>query len=430
MIVGATVNYSDIAERLSEMVANVTDKAARAANILIIYRTRNLRELFSDLYAQVFLFYRDAIQWYAKSKVARAFESFNANLVKPYEKAATKIESLLTEMYREANVANSAQIAVFFEDIEDRLRNQRGQYTDRDDLVFAGRQGRRLLLSMHESADLQREVFRISESQRMEPTENMSIQTNVEGLLSRVEARTLGSQLQKFVVGSEGPSLFKDGMFWLPEPRICSMLSDWISPDTLLSTLWIGSPSSSPGFSGSRAAALTAVVTAWDSEMPVISHFCGRPYFGDLAEGCTVEEVGLIGLVYSLVAQLLQFNVKDDNFQVSEERFAQLNGSRASWPGALLLFKELLRTTPHVTRCVIDGLNGLSSSDGADWCGDLLQTLMEHRKSFAKDFKILLTTTGQSRVLPDYICREDTVVTQEVAREVIRGGRWLNMTKR
>lgn len=429
LIVNAAVNHNDIAERLSEMVADIADKATRAASMVMIYRTKSFRELFSDLYAQVFLFYRDAIEWYAKSKVAKVFDSFNANLVKPYEKAAAKIENLVTEMYREAEVARSAQMAVLAENFEDELQRQRNQVTDRDDLVFAGRQGRRLLMLMHDSAHLEEALPQSRANRLIEAAVEENSADDANDLLNRAETKALSSQLGPYVIGTEGPSLFKDGKFWLPDIDISIKLGDWMSPDTTLSILWITSPVSARDFPGSRAAALVALVAAWESGIPIISHFCARPYHGDLSQGRSVEKVGLIGLIYSLVIQLLQFNVKDDTFRASKDAFDKLDGTDGSWPDALALLRDLLQSTPQLQRCIIDGLNDLCFSSGAEWCGAFLHMLLEHQKT-TPGFKILLTTTGQSRVLPQYVPVKDRILVQTGAKEVIREGRWVKAGER
>ena len=430
LIVNAAVNHNDIADRLSEMVADIADKATRAASMVMIYRTKSFRELFSDLYAQVFLFYRDAIEWYAKSKVAKVFDSFNANLVKPYEKAAARIENLVTEMYREAMVARSAQMAVLAESFEDELQRQRSQITDREDLVFAGRQGRRLLMLMHDSAHLEEALPQSKANRLIEAVVEEDSADDANGLLDRAGTKGLSSQLKPYIVGTEGPSLFKDGKFWLPDVDISIKLSDWMSPDTTLSMLWITSPASAQGFPGSRAAALVALVAAWESKTPIISHFCARPYHGDLYPGRSVEKVGMIGLVYSLNIQLLQFNVKDDAFRTSKDAFDRLDGSDGSWPDALALLRDLLQSTPQLQRLIIDGLNDLCFSSGAEWCGGFLHMLLEHQRTATPGFKILLTTTGQSRVLPQYIQVEDRILVQTGAKEVIREGRWVKAGER
>jgi hypothetical protein len=429
LIVNAAVNHNNIVERLSEMVADIADKATRAASMVIIYRTNSFRELFSDLYAQVFLFYRDAIKWYAKSKVSKMFDSFNANLVKPYEKAAARIENLVTEMYREAMVARSAQMAVLAESFEDELQRQRSQVTDRDDLVFAGRQGRRLLMLMHDSAHLEEALPQSKTNRLIEAVVEEDATDDAKDQLNRAGTKALSSQLEPYVVGTEGPSLFKVGKLWLPDIDISIKLGDWMSPDTPISTLWITSPTAARGFPGSRATALVTLVAAWESSLPIISHFCARPYHGDLAQGHSVEKAGLIGLVYSLIIQLLQFNVKDDAFKPSRDTFDKLDGSDESWPGALLLLKSLLQSTPQLQRLIIDGLNDLCFSSGSEWCADLLNMLLEHQRTATPGFKILLTTTGQSRVLPQYIEVKDRILVQTGAKEVIREGRWIKGEK-
>lgn len=430
VIVGAAVNHNDFAEKLSEMVADIADKASRAARLVMIYRTQSFRELFSDLYAQVFRFYRDAIEWYGKSKMARALDSFNANLIKSHEKAAAKIEGLLREIYCEADVARSAQITVVMEDIEARLRDQRAQYTDHDDLIFAGRESQRLMLTMHRSMRIEVAPSHQSKIQSIKVVEDKDPRPSTVRYINRLGARESIDRLKTFVVGSGGPSLFKDGKLWLPEIETSVKLSDWLSPDSKVSTLWATCPANSDDFPGSRAAALATVVTAWKSNMPIISHFCARPYHGELAKGRTAEQVGLIGLVYNLIIDLLQFNVEDDVFQVSEEVLEKLDGSDDSWEGGLLLLQDLLGTTPQVQRCVVDSLNELCSSSGAEWCDAFLQLLFEHQKTSTFGFKILLTTSGQSRVLPRYVDGRNKVSVAGGTRLSVRNGEWVEALRK
>ncbi|KAH6639550.1 hypothetical protein C7974DRAFT_134219 [Boeremia exigua] len=426
MIVGAAANYSDIAERLSEMVADITDKATRAAHAVLIFPTHDFRDLFSRLYAQVFLFYRDAIQWYAKSKFERALESFNESLVKPYETAAARIESLLIEIYRQGDLAFWAKDFLFKEDIENQIRRQREQVQDRDSLLSAGRQGKRLLLLNFEHASFDTPSQSADEEQLLLTTDKQARVPIVLENLSRESMRALSAQLTPFIFGTEGPSLFNDGQVWLPEVDIASKLSKWMSPDTQSSVLWISSPATSRDYPSSRAAAMIMAATAWKSNMSIVSHFCSRPGYGCVPDGQMIEQVGMLGLVYSLVVQLLQFHVERDAFSFSRDKFEKLDGSDESWPGALLLLQDLLRATPQLQGCIVDGLNDLSFSSGAEWCGAFLNMLLEHQRTYSPGFKLLLATTGQSRVLPDYVQVKDRVFAQRGAKEVIRGGRWLN----
>ena len=128
--------------------------------------------------------------------------------------------------------------------------------------------------------------------------------------------------------------------------------------------------------------------------------------------------------MYSLISQLLQFQFDEDTFEASQDALRRLDGSDESWPAALELFSALLSATPHLSICVIDNLNDLAFGASAQWCDAFLAVLFNHQKSSAGIFRILLTTTGQSRVLQDHVNISDRVFTQTEAREVIRGGRW------
>jgi hypothetical protein len=194
--------------------------------------------------------------------------------------------------------------------------------------------------------------------------------------------------------------------------------------DAKSSTLWIASPDVSETFPSSRAAALTALVAARHSEVPLISHFCERPRPTELCPGRDVEKVGLIGLIYSLIAQLLQFNVTNDSFRISEAQLLKLDGSDDSWSVAVEVFSYLWETTTKLSYCIIDGPNDLSFSGGTEWCDDLLGVILKDRKS-GPPVRILLTTTGQSRVLPDHVPVDAQIFAVRGAREGMRNGPWV-----
>lgn len=425
LIVTAAVNHRDIAELLSEAVADIADKASHAARFLLIYPSNStLRRLFAGLYAHVFLFYRDTIHWYTESKLVRTFKSFDAGLKERYQKAKTRIEDCLSEIYRVAGVAHVAEFSCRFEILEEKYDRMTQLLSDGFDQMLAGQAAQRTLEAMVASAAIER---------RIESTNALclgeSSVTEVPGIapgyVDRAHARTISKALSSLIVGTRGPALLQGGRFWIPDGNISVRLGDWIGSNAESPTLWIYSPMLSRGFSSSRAAALVAAVSAWDAELPIISHFCARLQSADLGTGRTQEEVGMIGLVYSLLTQLLDFEVEQDAFQASSDQLAKLDGSNASWPEALDLLTKLVRTTPQVQHCIIDGLNDLCFSSGADWCNVFLAVLFEHQKTSTHGFKILLTTTGSSRVLPDFVETNDKVLIQRAAKEVVRGGKWV-----
>lgn len=413
----------------------ITDKAARAAQILILIRTKAIRGLFSELYAQVFLFYRDAMEWYMKSKAARFIDSFNEKMKGRYEKAAAKMDAIIQEMYRTRELGHHAMDMVHWTEQERRaiVSIQRKQTKDKDELACAGRKAEQLCLSHHRRAWV--EAWNARQTQRYKPRDAQFIHEQptaqaLSSLIVRATAKELAVGTQKYIVGDEGHSLFNDGRFWLPHVDVAAKLSNWIGNERGSSTLWITSLNvSKPEAAGSRAAALNALVAAWTAELPVISHFCERPRYATLARGREAEKVGLIGLVYSLIAQLLQFEFEDDTLEVPQEQIESLNGSDESWPDALNILSTLLKATPHLGTCIIDGLNDLTFAEGSVWCSAFLGMLFAHQKSSTSVFRVLLTTAGRSRVLQHHVDDANHFFTQTDAEEVIRDGQWYKMSE-
>lgn len=98
--------------------------------------------------------------------------------------------------------------------------------------------------------------------------------------------------------------------------------------------------------------------------------------------------MGLIGLVYSLIRQLLQFNVEENDLDLSPERFAKLDGTMDSWECSLDLLEDLLDRTRFLPYCVIHGLNKLDWSAGAVACEEFLDILLRRQQKAGSDFNI------------------------------------------
>ncbi|KAF1828581.1 hypothetical protein BDW02DRAFT_603293 [Decorospora gaudefroyi] len=422
LIISAAVNHDEIADTIAETVTKITEKAARAAKILLVLHTRAIRELFSELYAQVFLFYRDAIEWYMKSKASRLFGNFNEKMKERYENAAEKIE----DDYAFSRMQRTEQ------ERRDEILLQRQQTFDSFTLACAGRNAQQLLLSSHKRACVEASTTdNVGDDNRPGIPAPAGMAQTVSSSMARGAAKSLSVVLEQSIVGSEGHSLLNNGMFWRPGSDVAIELHNWIDIVATTPTLWISSPDiSSLDVSASCAAAMNILVVAWETNLPVVSHFCERPRFATLAEGRDVEKLGLIGLVYSVIFQLLQFSFDDEEFEIPEGDMRNLDGSDESWPQALDLLSALLKATPRLALCVVDGLNELAFAAGEEWCGAFLEVLFEHQRSTTPGtFKVLLTTSGQSRVLQDHVQVTDRMFTHTGAQEVIRGGRWVKSSK-
>lgn len=155
---------------------------------------------------------------------------------------------------------------------------------------------------------------------------------------------------------------------------------------------------------------------AREHDIPAISHFCA-------ASSHQSKEAGLLGLVYSLIRQLIDLSPPmldfDSNCDLSTERFHRLNGTMSSWTDAVGILNTLLRYKPPVLFCVIDALDLLEDASTQHHIRTLVDMLVSHtirsstapadaeqgststEESLSKDgiLKVLFTTAGQCRAI-------------------------------
>jgi hypothetical protein len=141
----------------------------------------------------------------------------------------------------------------------------------------------------------------------------------------------------------------------------------------------------------------------------------------------SIEQLGLVGVVHSLLSQLLQFSGAEDQLDASEESLVALDGGKASWGASLKALRALLDRTPVLMYCVIDGLNDLEWEDGGDWGRQFLDVLLARQRQAGTVFNLLLTTAGQSRVLASSIDLKNRHLATKGARELARVGRRIEL---
>ncbi|KAI3316662.1 hypothetical protein HD806DRAFT_517086 [Xylariaceae sp. AK1471] len=428
-LVKAAKNHSDIAETLSDSIASISDKVATCSNLIVIIKTQRLRKKLANIYARMFEFYRDAITWYLQSKLSRVFSSFNENLKKGCTNATNDLEDCISELYREASVGSTAMIAMLYNEVsclKTELRRQRRNYGQQD--TSAGRR----MFTLMEASWMENRSYKgtlgAAKPDRLaiEPTSNIE-EVTASGI-TRAEARTYSHAIKPFIIGDEGSGLFGEGGgFWLAEDEVLPKLRTWMVENAAPRTLWVSSPYDVAGTTSARAAALAVVTAAWQAETPLISHFCQRPQPSEMRAGMSIAQVGLVGMLYSLILQLFQFSAAEDNLEVSRESLAALDGSYESWSASLEVFRALLERTPVLMYCVIDGLNDLEWGGGGKECRQVLDVLLARQRQAGTVFNILLTTAGQSLVLPSYVQLKDRHIATKGAKEVARFGRRIEL---
>jgi hypothetical protein len=205
--------------------------------------------------------------------------------------------------------------------------------------------------------------------------------------------------LEKYIVGDSGLNILAQSKQWLVESNAKVKLEGWLSPGDTPQLLWISGPLEPRHLSGARAASLAVVATANSIGAPFISHFCDKPPRHLQTEEQDLEKVGLIGLVYNLILQVVKLRIENSNLTINGERFNALNGTIESWPQSLSILDDLLQDVSGVQYCAIHGLNDLESGTGFEWCSQMVDLLLKHHRAENTAFNLLFTTTGQCRVL-------------------------------
>lgn len=368
----------------------------------------------------MFRFYRDAIEWYLSSSKSKFFGSFNEKIKMGFTDSVRAIKEIISRMINLCHIGNAARGISIHRDTalikEEVLRQRQNQWAQNGTEIDPGEFMQALLKVMYQFQAMEKpepeQITAKAEQQAIEDTRE-SVPTN-----SRSELREIARQMEPYVVGTEGHSLLGSDQFWMPGPKVASVLQEWMAKVELPQTLWVSGPavSGTVSMTSSKASAMNVVLAAWTVHSPIISHFCERPHHG--SDSVTCERSGMVGLVYSLIIQLLQFNVEDDQLNLDLKDMSRLDGSIASFSEGLKVLYQLFACTQDLRFCVIHNLNALEWGGGAEWCHDFLDVLFRAQGNCRASLKILLTTSGSSRVLAERIPARSQCFAEQFAQQV------------
>ena len=466
MIRQASVNHSSIAELLSQKVADLTDRVAACAKYLIGTPTDDMKRQLSNMYSLLFGFYRTALSWFLKSSTSRFLDSFNKNLEASFQDSARKIEDQVSLMQLEADAAKGALLRAIWlqgqageqkreashQEVKGLLERHRFEQRQlfheiRQQPYLAGQEMGNLLLETFKAGaqmvDSQFQAGNLIETDsaiRKTPSRVIEDATtdehSVRPSISREDARRQSKHLDALITGDTGSGLLARGSIDRidreAQIRVESMLAD----TDRSRSLWISGPVRAGTSDSAQSMALLVVASAIDAGTPSLSHFCEpRTNVVDVEDlELTSEEAGLLSVLYSFIRQLLQFSAPTKSFESDRANtqavlnhtrfdFNKLGQNRQCWPKALDVLRSLLDATPGLRLCVLHGLNDLENLAGYSWCHDLLELLAEYQAqaSSTTRFHILLTTSGQSRVLGEAVDGLDRYQIRRPSRRPRRG---------
>lgn len=274
------------------------------------------------------------LEWYLQTRFDRFMRSFNENLLKEFEEASHQLDESVTELYREAGVANSAMLRMLLGQVTDlrmELSRQRKHYEVQD--ALSGQRMQKMMQLWSEKTQLER----LLEKAVLSPAPNMEIPPGREEISTddAINDDVLQSSIRRlddFIIDENSQGSFTNGRFWVTDKETVIKLHSWTQGDSSR-TIWITSPyEAGIAMPSSRAAAMATVAAAWQAETPIISAICKRVRQDKLRSSMSTEEVGLISLTYDLIRQLLQFSsVAERVTTVKEEDLKSLSGEASTW---------------------------------------------------------------------------------------------------
>jgi len=380
-----------------------------------------MRQRLAAIYLQVFAFFHKAIKWFESSKL---ISSLNNSLFGEFDGCIKEIKVAVGNMHREGGtggLAEGRETRLLAEENNMMLREGDRLAVENNLLLRTYHERfnklenevQRALVGRSMNDNLQ-DMFRNSEKQKrfiieyrprslLGEEERVMIYPEEEERITKVQTKEeimgYARVLQRFIAPTDAFSLAVSALPVYAEAFVIHALQQWISAEKSR-LLWIIGPSEFCTPSAMAPAASNIVASARASDCPVIVHFCKKPTFDIVQSSQNSEETAIIGLVYNLIRQLLQFLSPevDNRLDLSQERFSTLDGTITSWNKALGLFEELLNSAPPLLLGVIDGLDKLDFKEGSSMCEAFLAVLRRYQQSCGdqKVFKILLTTSGMS----------------------------------
>ena len=104
------MNYEKIAEGLSRALQEISEAVDACVKDGEVYRTQKMQHNIANLYAHIFFFLRNTIDWYMKKSIKRALSSLREDFYERFEEEVSNIKRISLAISREAQHGSHSEI--------------------------------------------------------------------------------------------------------------------------------------------------------------------------------------------------------------------------------------------------------------------------------------------------------------------------------
>ena len=427
------MNHERVAKTFAEILKSISEHITWSQREMQLYQTPEILGRVADLYTHIFLLLGSIMDWIMQKTYKRLLDSFKENLQEQFNDEIEKVQQKAMQLRHAAEQNSRAELRatretgtrMYAQTIETK---EVVEGTRRD--LRAGLQGfaRAEAVRMHEQEKLRRIIEEMNQRQhatskqfeQLAATMMNMLQCGVKywssshpGKFGAVDALRISAstnEIQQTTEDVDWNSKNLESFFHRDRVRIESDLSGPVSldPETItclsewikssgFSFLWLDGSEYITEHDGNLLTLMAShfIEAIENLQLQVISYFCELRRGEIIRTGNTWESQAMISFGYALLRQLTELLSPRfrTNIDLSEARFARLEGSVASWPEFLSLLDDVLSILPSTVFCVVDGLSWLDDRSTNDHLKKLLRVLRK------KNLKVLFTTTGRSSCL-------------------------------
>jgi hypothetical protein len=297
LVLKASSNHERVMEGLSTALCDITDQVSECLAEREMFDTVPMRAAVAELYAEIFLFLSELLDYLSQKRRKRLLDSFNEDLYKRFEdqlaaiqKKAAKVQTLAVQGSRAELRATRLELESVKEYViagkrgEDRLRAELVAQAERLEAELARVREQR----QHETLSMRQLSLAVNKMLGERATQavieakdslpNRSIEYVAElGLMPRSPTNATHMADDILLQSKHMEDFFERDRVRLPElrpvnqtQRVIGRLSDWVQASPGI--LWLeGGPYMSQGYSPVSALASKVVELAENSGVPVIS---------------------------------------------------------------------------------------------------------------------------------------------------------------